>query len=231
MARNRVIGRAARSPGICRRTSAGSSRPRWAARCSWAARRSIPSAARCRAGSASSSRAAGSSRRPDVVAVPRPRRVPPEDYAPREVWVAGGAEIYRQTLARCTELYLSLLDREAEGDTFFPPFEADFELRGTVLQKPGFEVRRYVEPEITEFEIPQAGGGADSCSPCVPCGSPPPCSACSPLPGGRLAPGSRRRPAGGLRRRRARPTDRPAPARSRCRNRLSARNSARRSAG
>ena len=68
----------------------------------------------------------------------------PEDYAPREVWVAGGAEIYAQLLPRCDELYLSLLDRDAEGDTFFPVFEDDFEFAETVLQKPGFEVRRYI---------------------------------------------------------------------------------------
>ena len=68
----------------------------------------------------------------------------PEDYAPRTVWVAGGSEIYAQLLPRCTDLYLSLLDREVEGDTFFPAFEADFEFAETVLQKPGFEVRRYV---------------------------------------------------------------------------------------
>ena len=68
----------------------------------------------------------------------------PEDYAPREVWVAGGAEIYAQLLPRCDELFLSLLDHDAEGDTFFPAFETDFECAETVLQKPGFEVRRYV---------------------------------------------------------------------------------------
>ncbi len=72
----------------------------------------------------------------------------PEDYAPREVWVAGGAEIYAQLLPRCDELYLSLLDRDAEGDTFFPAFEDDFEFAETVLQKPGFEVRRYVNRRL-----------------------------------------------------------------------------------
>ena len=78
----------------------------------------------------------------------------PEDYAPREVWVAGGAEIYAQLLPRCDELYLSLLDHEAEGDTFFPAFEDDFEFAETVLQKPGFEVHRYVN-----IHRPAAGRG------------------------------------------------------------------------
>ena len=66
-----------------------------------------------------------------------------EDYAPREVWVVGGAEIYRQTLGRCEEVYLSLVDRDVAGDTFFPPFESDFELAEVVLRQPEFEVRRY----------------------------------------------------------------------------------------
>ncbi len=72
----------------------------------------------------------------------------PEAYAPREVWVAGGAEIYAQTLARCTELYLSLVDQEPEGDTFFPPFEEDFRLAEIVLQSPGFEVQRHVNLKL-----------------------------------------------------------------------------------
>ena len=72
----------------------------------------------------------------------------PENYAPREVWVAGGAEVYAQTLARCAELYLSLVDQEPEGDTFFPPFEDDFELAGIVLQAEGFEVRKYVNVNL-----------------------------------------------------------------------------------
>ena len=80
----------------------------------------------------------------DVLPVRNLAAFRPEDYAPREVWVCGGAEIYAQLLPRCTELFLSLLDRDAEGDTFFPAFEADFELVETILHKPGFEVRRYV---------------------------------------------------------------------------------------
>ncbi len=72
----------------------------------------------------------------------------PGDYTPREVWVAGGAEIYAQTLARCAELYVSLVDLEPEGDTFFPPFEDDFRLAGIVLQAEGFEVWRYVNAKL-----------------------------------------------------------------------------------
>jgi dihydrofolate reductase len=66
----------------------------------------------------------------------------PKDY-PCDVWVIGGAEIYRQMLGRCEELYLSVIPRVFEGDTFFPEFEDRFELVGTVLKQREFEVREY----------------------------------------------------------------------------------------
>ena len=73
----------------------------------------------------------------------------PEDYETagggREVFVAGGAEVYREMLPRCAELLLTLVDREvADGDTFFPPFEDLFRAAGTIRHGVGFEVRRYV---------------------------------------------------------------------------------------
>ena len=37
--------------------------------------------------------------------------------------VIGGAQLYEQALPRATRLYLTELDREAEGDTFFPSFD------------------------------------------------------------------------------------------------------------
>jgi dihydrofolate reductase len=66
----------------------------------------------------------------------------PEDY-PYDVWVIGGAEIYRQMLDRCEQLYLSVIPRVVEGDAFFPEFEDRFELVGTVLKERDFEVLEY----------------------------------------------------------------------------------------
>jgi len=43
-------------------------------------------------------------------------------------FVIGGAELYAATLPRVTHVYLTEVDRDAEGDTFFPPLDpADFE--------------------------------------------------------------------------------------------------------
>jgi dihydrofolate reductase len=51
-----------------------------------------------------------------------------------DVYVIGGAEIYRLLMPRCAAVYLTVLTAEAEGDAFFPPFESDFP-RMTVLQE------------------------------------------------------------------------------------------------
>ena len=37
-----------------------------------------------------------------------------------EVFIAGGAELYAQTLDRLDRLYLTLIEREVPGDTRFP---------------------------------------------------------------------------------------------------------------
>jgi dihydrofolate reductase len=40
-----------------------------------------------------------------------------------EIFVIGGAELYRQTLARATRMYLTLVHATVDGDTFFPDVE------------------------------------------------------------------------------------------------------------
>ncbi|MBE7213080.1 MAG: dihydrofolate reductase, partial [Gluconacetobacter diazotrophicus] len=81
---------------------------------------------------------------PDVRAVADLAAFRPEAYAPRAVWVIGGAEVFAQTLPSCAAVYLSLVDREvADGDTFFPAFEADFPVAETIRREPGFEVVRF----------------------------------------------------------------------------------------
>ncbi len=60
-----------------------------------------------------------------------------------EIFVIGGAEIYRQLLPLCTDLYLTVVKREVEGDTLFPEFEDRFIKIAVVLDDPDFEVRHY----------------------------------------------------------------------------------------
>ncbi len=61
----------------------------------------------------------------------------------RKLFVIGGARIYAQLLDRCTDLYLSVVQREVEGDAFFPEFEDRFDLVDVPRRTPEFEVRHY----------------------------------------------------------------------------------------
>jgi dihydrofolate reductase len=63
-------------------------------------------------------------------------------------WLAGGADIYRQFLPKCTDLLLSVVFREVEGDAFFPPFEQLFGAEySVVLKTDDFEVRHFKRTE------------------------------------------------------------------------------------
>ena len=63
----------------------------------------------------------------------------------RPVYIIGGAEIYQLLLPRTTEILLTVLTDPAGGDTFFPAFEADFDLVEILDYIPGkAEWRRYV---------------------------------------------------------------------------------------
>ena len=61
----------------------------------------------------------------------------------RTLFIIGGAQIYEQTLARCTDLYLSVVFRKVEGDAFFPEFESAFAFVESPLKTAEFEVRHY----------------------------------------------------------------------------------------
>ena len=61
----------------------------------------------------------------------------------RDVFIAGGRQIYSQTLNRCSDLYLTLVKKEVEGDAFFPPFEDRFELVEQIADNPDFKILHY----------------------------------------------------------------------------------------
>jgi len=80
---------------------------------------------------------------PGVITLPDLESLDPAVFTPLEVFVIGGAEIYTQLLPRCTDLYLSVVKQEVEGDAFFPAFEPDFEWTETLLTQPEFTVEHY----------------------------------------------------------------------------------------
>ena len=46
-----------------------------------------------------------------------------EKLKDEDVFVCGGASVYRQTVNRVDRLYITLVDQEPDGDVFFPPID------------------------------------------------------------------------------------------------------------
>nr|AIA17149.1 Dihydrofolate reductase [uncultured bacterium] len=61
----------------------------------------------------------------------------------REIFICGGAQVYAQALSLCSDLYLTLVKRAVEGDTFFPPFEDQFDLAEEIRDTPEFKILHY----------------------------------------------------------------------------------------
>jgi dihydrofolate reductase len=64
-------------------------------------------------------------------------------FAGREIFICGGAQLYQLALPLCSDLYLTLVKRNVEGDTLFPPFEDAFEVDREVLDCPEFKIFHY----------------------------------------------------------------------------------------
>lgn len=62
----------------------------------------------------------------------------------KTIWIAGGAEIYRQTFDFCDEIFLTQIHQTVEGDTFFPPFEDRFKIAETIRETDEFTILRWV---------------------------------------------------------------------------------------
>lgn len=82
---------------------------------------------------------------PGVVTLCQLTDLDPADprFAGRTIFICGGAEIYRQALPLCSDLFLTLVAQEVEGDTYFPEFEDRFELISRLRETPEFSVLHY----------------------------------------------------------------------------------------
>ena len=62
---------------------------------------------------------------------------------PCDVYICGGAEIYRQALPFCSDLFLTVVKRVVEGDACFPKFEDRFDLAAVVMEREDFKILHY----------------------------------------------------------------------------------------
>jgi dihydrofolate reductase len=63
--------------------------------------------------------------------------------AGREIYICGGAQVYEQALPLCSDLYLTLVKRNVQGDAFFPAFEDRFDLAEELLDNAEFKILHY----------------------------------------------------------------------------------------
>jgi len=66
----------------------------------------------------------------------------PESFS-TDIFICGGAEIYAQMLPQCSDLYLTVVKCEYEGDAFFPPFEDKFKLAEELRDTSEFKILHY----------------------------------------------------------------------------------------
>ena len=65
------------------------------------------------------------------------------ETAGRDIFICGGAQVYQQALPLCSDLYLTVVKHNVEGDTFFPRFEDRFVLVEEVMDSPEFKILHY----------------------------------------------------------------------------------------
>ena len=68
-----------------------------------------------------------------------------------EVFVVGGAEIYRAVLPYCRDLYLTEVRREVGGDRLMPVFEDVFRFSAQLRETPEMRIVHLVNDEVREL--------------------------------------------------------------------------------
>ena len=61
----------------------------------------------------------------------------------RNQFICGVGEIYRMALPCCSDLFLTKVKREVEGDCFFPPFETNFRQVAVLEDNADFAIVHY----------------------------------------------------------------------------------------
>lgn len=71
-------------------------------------------------------------------------------YANREIWIAGGAKVYETALSCdiCDKAYITIIDREFDGDTYFPINEVMSNKKWKLMAE---EALRQADPVVKLF--------------------------------------------------------------------------------
>lgn len=64
-----------------------------------------------------------------------------------EIFIAGGANIYRQALPYCQRMLISQIDNDVDGDTWFPDFDEALFTKIMFQMFEGFKVYEYIRKD------------------------------------------------------------------------------------
>ena len=67
------------------------------------------------------------------------------------IFFCGGSEIYEQVLPYCSDLFLTLVNADPDGDAHFPHFENSYELADTLDQQPEYSILHYENRNIIQL--------------------------------------------------------------------------------
>lgn len=76
-------------------------------------------------------------------------KLPTLDLDPsKEVWVIGGAEVYKLLMPYCSDLFLTHIKLDIEeGDAYFPDFEAYFNEHAVISDTDQYKIVHYVNTD------------------------------------------------------------------------------------
>lgn len=61
----------------------------------------------------------------------------------RDYFIIGGAQLFKDALPLCSDLFLTLVKSNVDGDVFLGPFEDRFVLKETIQNTPVFNILHY----------------------------------------------------------------------------------------
>lgn len=86
---------------------------------------------------------------PEVTVVKNLEELKKLNIPSAEIFVIGGADVFRLLLPECDELFITHVHRDVEGDTFLPPFEKEFEEGEIILETDDFNIHHYQRSAIS----------------------------------------------------------------------------------
>ena len=75
------------------------------------------------------------------------------EFKNRKIFICGGAEIYNQTLSKCSDLFLTLVKRKVEGNTLFPHFESLFDSGEKLRKTEEFDIIHYRRRKPSQYHL------------------------------------------------------------------------------